>query len=193
MFEWIHLPFLYVIFVRLGISICHLLSENCTSVDEVKPDTYDKKVIKWNDDNIKFKRTIELYRDEINWNLQMQLTWFGVLLGSGLGLIQILPTEKNISHIRYVIYFILTCGIDISMSQVLKHFQKIPRNKMIMYAAIRQEENNKLHVKKSDFSGYQKVLLNFPKGMPTLKTSLESILALGIWMVSYLLLINNLN
>ena len=131
---------------------------------------YDNLIEKWSKKRVDPCLVFKMYSDEIGWNLNIQLSWVAVFLSSFLGLLQIISREQKFTLIYAIIFYALTWGIDISLGQVLKQIQTNLRDKQILDASIRIKKKLVIPLLPyNKLSFYQKHLLRYPLGKPTLK------------------------
>lgn len=66
-------------------------------------------------------------RQEIGWALQRQLAWIGIILGSFVGLIELLNVIRHFSSVTTFVYYFITVTIIYSMENISIEVEKLVR------------------------------------------------------------------
>ena len=118
--------------------------------------------------DIKWLQDLENYfLNQISWNLNMQLAWIGVVLGSGIGLFEIYGNDFNTISIASLSFFGLIIIMILSIHQVASSVQKIV-SKTIILTDVRRNLYNK-NIGRFNWSWKQKLLLDFTEDQPRLR------------------------
>ena len=108
----------------------------------------------------------EEYTKQIDWNLNLQLSWLGLAIASFIGLFEMIGNINDPSCLLFLIYSILDGAVVFSVYQVIFKIQTLARKKFKRMALIGKRE---ITVPNDPSSDIQKIFLQNIEECPTLR------------------------